>query len=54
MKNYVEVGKQTVVSAKSKFIEEFLAGYSALREVVNGLPVLVSFERGFKYDIQHD
>lgn len=54
MKHYWEQGKQALNRVTEKLSSEFEAGFKVIKEVVDGLPVLVSAERSKQFMVQYD
>jgi len=54
MKSLLDKSKEIISSTADSVMSEFESGMKMVKEVVNGLPVFVSFERSSEYKIEYD
>lgn len=54
MTNLLDKGKKILSSTADAVLNEFESGMKMVKEVVNGLPVFISFERSSKYKVEYD
>jgi hypothetical protein len=54
MKKFLDKGKGLLSSVTNKVTEDFSAGFTVVKEMVNGLPIFVSLEKSSNFDIEYD